>query len=471
MEAPAHLAVLSVNAQDAQQAVEPLRRRQALEMKRMQIAAAWSLIAFAFAFIVSLIFFRGEANIPMFVSFPEWEPLTTETSALAVGVPTQVGISLERLRDAFTAFLRSGSSYQIAAAARLLSCFVIFAIIVITYRKLLLEHYEVHERYAQYDEFKRASQTMFHRFSRFFVALASMITNYVLFSVMWIILSVIFKEFTALYFAAAAFSALAVAVSTFVFVYWSLVVTTRHLVALGVFTLIIGLAATFALANPENGQQWWQAAISRAGADPRVSWLFTATLGSVFVIFVLLWVDVDNFVRLITAQAEAYHAEALAADSRTGLWARIQRWAKGHTYHIFRALYFIALFGLLGTGFVRTDPRNIDTIIAHTGGATSAIIIFNVVGLFFASWYPDPILGQPFKRISLILVGTGIISVVLFAIGVLNLTGIELICLLIIGFWLYLALENLLIYVNTLAVSARAAAAQTVAGAEVAATP
>ena len=455
MEAPAHLAVMTV---DAQQAVQPLRRRQALEMKRMQIAAIWGLIAFFFALVVSLIFFAGETSIPMFHSFPEWGPLSTDVSPLSV--PTEVGISLERLRDAFAAFLRSGDSDQIAAASRLLSCIMIFVAIVVTYRKLLLEHYEVHERYAQYEEFKRASQTRFHRISRFLVALASMIANYVLLSIIWIIMSEIFKEFSALYYAAAAFSALSVAVATFIFVYWSLAITTRHLVALGVFTLVAGLAATFALASPENGQQWWQAAISRAGADPRVSWLFTATLASVCIIFALLWVDVDNFVRLITAQAEAHHAlRAGAQASDSSLRVRIQTWIKNHTYHIFRALYFVALVGLLGAGFVRTDTRDIGTIIAHTGGATSAIIIFNIVGIFFAFWYPDPILGQPFKRTSLIFVGASIVSVVLFAIGVLNLTGIELICLLIICFWLYLALENLLVYVNTLAVSARAAQA------------
>jgi len=191
MDTPAHLAVLTV---DAQQAVQPLRRRQALEMKRMQIAAIWSLIAFAFAFVVSLIFFAGETSIPMFHSFPEWEPFTTDVSALSV--PAEVGISLERLRDAFAAFLRSGASDQIAAASRLLSCIMIFVAIVVTYRRLLLEHYDAHERYAQYQEFKRASQSWFHRISRFLIALASMITNYVLLSVIWIILSEIFKEFS-----------------------------------------------------------------------------------------------------------------------------------------------------------------------------------------------------------------------------------------------------------------------------------
>ncbi|MCA9903907.1 MAG: hypothetical protein KC547_08625 [Anaerolineae bacterium] len=454
METPTHLAELVVNAQEA---IQPLRRAQALEMRRMQIAAIWGLIAFAVAFVTSLIFFAGTDNVPMFHSFPEWEPVSSNFTALTV--PGEVGISFQRLADAFVAFLRSGESDQIAAASRLLSCVAIFVAVVFTYRNLLLEHYEVHELYAQYEDFKRAAHTRTHQISRFLVALALTITNYVLFSVLWIILSQIFKEFSAPYWSAAGFSAVSVAAVTFIYVYWSLTVTTRHLVALGLLTFITGLCASFALASPENGQQWWQAAISRAGADPRVSWLFTSTLGSVFIIFVLLWIDVDNFVRLITVQGEAQRAFTVQATS-SGWRAAIQHWINAHTYQIFRALYFLALLGLLGVGFVRTDARDIGTLIAHTGGATSAIIIFNIVGLFFASWYPDPVLGQPFKRTSYILVGAGIISIVLFAIGVLNLAGIELICLLIICFWLYLALENLLIYVNTLALNARAAQAR-----------
>jgi uncharacterized protein YneF (UPF0154 family) len=207
------------------------------------------------------------------------------------------------------------------------------------------------------------------------------------------------------------------------------------------------LGGSFAMAGIENDQQWWQAAVSRAGANPQADWLFIATFGSVFLIFVVLWFDVNGFVRLIVAQAELHHAAPPQDDA---LLSRLHRWLRAHTFGIIRALYFIAILGLLGVGFVRFNLNDPTTVIAHTGGAGFAILIFIIGGLCFATWFPDPILGLPFKRFSQGAVALAALSVVLFAVGILNLAGIELVCLILVGIWFFFALDTVLTYINAL---------------------
>lgn len=431
---------------DAQQAGQPLERKRDLQMRKIFIATGWGLGALVATFLLSLWMFQGLDSIPMFTGFPEWG-VPGDPSAQTI--TAQFGLSLDRLSEAFVAFLQSGSSGQIASTARLLSCLMIFVAIVFTYRNLLLEHYAAYGQHLQCEDFKRQAQTPWGIVRRVMIALAAMVSSYVLLSIIWMLLAIMFKQFSAQYWAAAAFSGLFAGAVTVFFVYWSLTVTTRDLMALGLLTFIAGLSGSFAMAGRQNGEEWWQAAVSRAGADPNADWLFTATFGAVFLIFVVIWFDVKNFLRLIVLQTRAYRrSESPRADAP--LRARLGYWLREKTYPIMGVLYFAAILGLLGVGFVQFDIRDIGTVIAHTGGAVGAILIFNLGGLAYAYWFPDPILGKPFKRLSVFCVLVTLASIILWRVGTLNLAGLELVALVVVGVWFFFALDNLLTYINSI---------------------
>jgi hypothetical protein len=443
MNIPEHLMIYSASAQ---QASEVLHLRRELQLRKARIAGMWALGAFVVGVIAAALLYNGHTSVPMFSEqgFAEWR---NAAPFAAQSVPRQIGLSFARLSEMIGALIQSGGSGQIAAAARLLACAMIFVAVLFTYRRLLAEHYDVHGQTARRDDVRQRAATMGSLVRRIGVALAVLVSSYVALSLTWMILASMFKDFSALYWAAAFFTGLFTALVTFGAVYWSLTVSTRHLMALGLVTFVVGLSGSFALAGIENNEQWWQAAVSRAGAHPDADWLFIATFGSVFILFVALWFDVEPFIRLIVAQA------TLLRPTPRGdtLPARVSRYLRANTFGIIRALYFAAIIGLMGVGFVQFNSSDITTVVAHTGGAALAILIFTIGGLAFAGWFPDPIFGVPFKRFSQVCVAVCAVSVALWLIGTLNLAGIELICLIVIGVWFFVAIDSILAYVNALA--------------------
>ncbi|MDX2141616.1 MAG: hypothetical protein SF123_26250 [Chloroflexota bacterium] len=442
MTIPEHLMIYTASAQ---QASETLRLRRELQLRKARIAGIWALGAFVIGVVASALLYNGHAAVPMFSEqgFVEWR---SAAPFAAQSIAREIGLSFARVGEMLAMLIQSGGSGQIAAVARLLACGMIFVAVLFTYRRLLAEHYEVHGQSARRDDFQQRAATVGAVLRRVSVALAVLVSSYVALSLTWMLLASMFKEFSALYWSAAFFTGLFVALVTFGAVYWSLTVSTRHLMALGLVTFVVGLSGSFALAGIENNEQWWQAAVSRAGAHPDADWLFIATFGSVFLVFTALWFDVNQFIRLIVAQANVFH-RLPAGD---GLRARVQRYLHANTYGIIRTLYFAAVIGLLGVGFVQFNTSDISTVIAHTGGAFLAIVIFTVGGLVFAGWFPDPIFGVPFKRFSQLCVAVCAVSVILWLIGTLNLAGIELVCLVVIGVWFFVAIDSIVAYVNAL---------------------
>jgi hypothetical protein len=444
MNLPPHLFVYVAQAQTA---TDTLQDQRAVQLRKLRAAALWGVAAVVIGVVLALWFYRGLATVPLFTDagFPEWKPaLDTFT---AESVPAEIGFAFGRLFEVVGAIIQSGSSGQIAATSRLIACAMIFVAILATYRRLLLEHYKARGQQMQFADYEAEVGSLGNQVRRAAVALAALVGGYVAISVAWLLLDLMFKEFSASYAGAAAFSGLFVGAVTFAAVYWAQTVTTRHLIALGLITLVVGLGGSFAMAGIENGEQWWQAAVSRAGANPQADWLFIATFASVGAIFVVLWFDINGFIRLIVAQAEAFHPAPPTDDA---LLSRVHRWLRTNTFAIIRTLYFTAIVGLLGVGLVRFDRTDITTVIAHTGGAIAAILIFIVGGLCFAYWFPDRIIGLPFKRFSQGVAAMTLISGVLFALGILNLAGIELVCLILISVWFFFALDTILTHVNAL---------------------
>lgn len=444
MELPPHLAIYLERPQRTSSRLEDQRD---LQLRKLRVAALWGVLALLIGTGMALYFYRGLDVVPLFTEagFPEWKPALGSLSPQSA-VTSEIGFAFGRVFEVAAAIAQAGSSGQIAATSRLIACVMIFVAILLTYRSLLLEHYHARGQLVQLHDYRSEANSLGSYLRRVAIAFAALVSSYVALSVVWLVLDLMFKEFSASYAGASVFSGIFIGVVTFVAVYWSQTVTTRHLIGLGIATLVIGLGGSFAMAGVENGEQWWQAAVSRAGANPQADWLFIATFGSVFLIFVVLWFDMNGFLRLVALQAETLHAPPTGDPKGTPL----RRWLRGNTFGIIRALYFIAIIGLLGVGFVRFDSRDIGTVIAHTGGASAAILIFIIGGLLFAYWFPDPIVGTPFRRFSQGAVLLALLSAVLFALGILNLAGIELVCLLIVGVWFFFALDTVLTYVNAL---------------------
>lgn len=458
MELPKHLAPLVVA--QAQQIEPPLRRLRELQLRKLRLALLWGMGALTIGFLASLLLFRDYPMIPMFsdIGFPEWrtQPLDPIETFAAQNVGSELIASFNQLISSIRRIAESGSNGQIAATSRLLACISIFVAILFTFRVYVADYYEVHGQTLQLEDFHEISSTLAKYTRRVAVALAAMVTSFVALSIVWMLLNEIFKTFSVSFISAAAFSGLFVGCATAVFVYWVSTMTTRQLAALGLLTFILGLCGAFAMAGIQNGEQWWQAAVSRAGADPNANWLFIATIASVSLVFIVVWFDIDQFLRLIVAHAEDYKRRNPPPPARR--LANLRQWLADRSFYVMRLLYFAAILGICGVGFVRFDRADIGTVIAHTGGAFVSILIFNLGGLIFAHWFPDPILGTPFKRFSLVCVIVNLVGGVLALIGVLNLAGVELVALIIVGIWFYFALDTLLTYIDAVTVAPPAAA-------------
>jgi hypothetical protein len=452
MDMPKHLEPLVVA--EAQQVEPPLRRLRELQLRKLRLALLWGIGALVVASFASLVLFRDHPVIPMFsdIGFPEWrtQPRDPIATFAAQNVSSELVASFNQLVNSIRRIAESGGNGQIAATSRLLACISIFVAILFTFRVYVADYYDVHGQRLQLEDHKDSSSSLARYTRRVAVALAAMVTSFVALSIVWMLLNEIFKTFSVSFVSAAAFSGLFVGCATAVFVYWVSTMTTRQLAALGLLTFILGLCGAFAMAGIENGEQWWQAAVSRAGADPNANWLFIATIASVSLVFLVVWFDIDQFLRLIVAHAEAYKQRN---PTLAGRFAGVRNWFSARTFYTMRLLYFAAILGICGVGFVRFDRADIGTVIAHTGGAFASILIFNLGGLVFAHWFPDPILGTPFKRFSLVCVIVNLIGGVLALVGVLNLAGVELVALIIVGIWFYFALDTLLTYIDAVTVA------------------
>jgi hypothetical protein len=442
MKMPDHFSALTLDSQSERYPLKPLRD---LQLKKLVRAGYWGLLALAGSFIWSLVLFQNRTTVPIFsaTGFPEWR-METGIRAQTV-VISEILFALEQLVDAIGAFFLAINDGQIAATSRTLACIFVLIAVLFTFRRLLAEHYNATGQRLQYEEqIRMQKKTGIHKWLRpVAVAVCSMVSVYVLTSLAWMALGVIFKQFSASPLASAIFSAAFVAVTTFVAVYFVLTLTKLQLAALAMLTFLLGLGGTFAMAGVENGEQWWQASISRAGAYPDSNWLFIATLLSICVIFLVLWFDIDQFMRLIVAEADR-------SSPITASMSVLQRQFRSHAYAIIRLLYALAVAGLLGVAFVRVHPDDGWTTAAHTGGALLAIAIFTLGGLVFAFWFPNKILGQPFRLFSVGCAAVYLISLVLFLTSILNLAGVELIVLMVIGLWFYFALDTILTYVDAL---------------------
>jgi hypothetical protein len=438
MQQPKHFSAYALDARF------PLDRLRELQFKKLRYAAYVGLIALAATSVWSFYLFINQPTVPIFsdVGFPEWR-MEPELEALAV--VDELTATIKQVVRATREFFLSVDSGQIAGTARVISSICIFLGITFSFRKFLAEHFLVYGQQLQYED----QQRMDHPASRHkwlrsvVVALSCMVSVYIITSLVWIALGEIFREFAAAPLPAAIFAASFAAVATFIAVFMSLTMTRLQLAAMAMFTFVLGLGATFAMADAENGQQWWQAAVSRAGAHPDSNWLFIITILSVVLAFTVLWYDIDQFMQRIVRRADCISPLDKVKNP-------LKLWFRKNAYNLIRVLYALAVVGLCGVAAVRVVQGDFLTTVIHTGGAVLSILIFAIGGLGFALWFPDEIVGKPFRRFTWACVIVYVCTLFLYCQQILNLTGAELVLLMLIGIWFYFALDTVLTYIDAL---------------------
>lgn len=332
---------------------------------------------------------------------------------------------------------------NIAGIARLCSLISVSIVVWFSYRKQLVQYYTMNAQQAQLNDFNSTPRWQFW-LSRIFYTLAALFGTYVMVSIIWFGLSLVFKNLTLQWFNAAIVVVVFTWTATFAGAIMGLAASTRHVLLLGLFTFVFGFSASFALAPTTEVEglafEWWQGAVSSAGrANPSAS-LFTGTLFSGSLSLVVLWFDINSII------------QAMIDDGKVRLLS-----AKGWMW-VARLLYAALILGLLAVGFIRVDRANFPiNMVFHAGGAVLAIASVVICALLirkhrFHPWY---------KIFSVhILLGVTVVMAVFGSFrfdpptfvppgeGIISLTVIELTLLILIGVWGYITVDNLLAQAN-----------------------
>lgn len=423
-----------------------LRKKYDFQRERFQTALLYSTLATVgviIALIVSSAFnLFNISPLPetyrLFAPFVEWGNVGTEydicrwdceivtQSTRLIHAASDIGASIVSTED---------GQGNVAGIARLCTLVSVSFAVWFAYRKKLVKYYTIHAQQAQLEDFKATPRWQFW-LSRICYTLASVFGTYVVVSILWLGLSVMFRNMTLRWFEAAIIIVVFTGAITFAGAFGALAASTRDVLLLGLFTFVFGFSASFALAPRFQELEWWQGAVSNVGQLNPSAALFTGTLLSGSLALVVMWFDINSIIQKMINDGTIRFLSARA-------WMGVAG-----------TLYAILVVGLLGVGFVRVDRVNFpENMLFHAGGAVFAIASVVVSGLLirkhrFHPWYQifsvhillGVTLGMAFLgsfRIdppSFVFPGTGIIS----------LTVIELSLLMLIGLWAYVTVDNLL---------------------------
>lgn len=374
----------------------------------------------------------------LYAPFLEWrteDAVQYPVCAWDCEIVTQSTRLVSAARDIGASIVSGDGLGSVAGIARLCTLVSVAFAVWFTYRKHLPARYALNGQQAQHEDFEQMPRWEFW-LTRVLYTLASVFGTYVVVSIAWLGLSLVFRDMSMGWFRAALVIIAFTATVTLAATYGALAVSTRDILLLGLFTYAAGFATSFALVPPTLERQWWEVAVSNAGQlNPSAS-LFTGTLLSGSLALVVLWFDLDSIIRKMIDDGEVRLLSA-------------ERWM-----WVARGLYGVLILGLLSVGFIRVDEVNHPFNTAfHAGGAVVAIISVVVSGMLirkrrFHPWYKifsvHILLGLTIfmavfgsirlDPLGLVFVGTGLIS----------LTVIELALFILIGLWVYVTVDNLL---------------------------
>ena len=427
-----------------------LRKKYDFQRERFQTALLYSTLAtmgVIIALIVSSAFNLFNINpLPetyrLFAPFVEWGIVGAEYDICRWDC--EIGVQSTRLVKAVQyigASIVSAEDWQwnVAGIARLCTLVSVSFAVWFAYRKKLEQYYMINAHQAQLEDFKTTPRWQFW-LSRVCYMLATLFGTYVVVSILWLGVSVMFRNMTLRWFEAAIIIVAFTGTITFAGAWGALAASTRDVLLLGLFTFVFGFSASFALAPATQvdgiGFEWWQGAVSNVGQFNPSAALFTGTLLSGSLALVVMWFDLNSIIQKMINDGAIRFLSARAWMGVAGL------------------LYALLVIGLLGVGFIRVDRENFpENTLFHAGGAVLSIASVVVSGLLirkhrFHPWYQifsvHILLG-----VTLIMAFLGSFridppSFVFPGTGIISLTVIELSLLLLIGLWTYVTVDNLL---------------------------
>ena len=433
---------------DVQQLLED-QLIQKYEYLRQRFQAAFMYTAMATGgvivalIVISALNISGISQMPddyrLYETFYEWRSEGATQYPICswdCEIVTQSTRLLTAASDIALSVISSSGQGNIAGMARLCTVVAVLFTVGFSFRRHLLLHYTINAQPAQREDFE--TMPPWQRWlNRLLYVLAAVFGTYVAVSVLWLGLSLVFREVNLNWFRAGIVIVLFTGTITFIATYLALAASTRDILLLGLFILGVGFSVSFALV-PQSlvEHQWWQVAVSNAGQFNPSASLFTGTLLSGSLALAIPWFDTDSIIHKMIDDGDV---RLLSADG----W----RW-------VARLLYFVLVLGLLLIAFIRVDQVNYPfNMVFHAGGSIAAIVSAIIAGLLirkkrFHRWYRIftvyillgltlgmSILGSlKLDPLSIVYPGTGIISLVV----------IELALFVLIGLWLYITAENLL---------------------------
>ncbi|NDJ77920.1 MAG: hypothetical protein GYB65_16850 [Chloroflexi bacterium] len=475
----------------AQEPIPPLSeldillRLRAFSRARLFVALLAALVTALIGWGMAAYAFSDVECVPLYAGFKEWDPDYGRVTTYCVEgeSPCQCAVEVvpddpapdeppadledESLAEHFRArresfiryledFVRVNETRDIAGLARLVSVIVAGIVSLIVYRGLTDEGYEARLKRAQHIELLEMKRTLKHLLSAVLMMVPTCILAYMTLSAMWLLMADMFEALAMRPNGAILFTALFVGLVGFLVSYLISALSTRHLLTLGMLVFVVGMTAGFAIAGQvlrEEGMQfWWQTAISTLGEEPGTDVLFTYVFAGLFIVFLVLWWDVADFLR-----------DALNSSEWPLKWGVFQWLARRLTrrndqpvsfFAGMRFFYFLAAAGLLSVGIVPlvTYGSRVDyvlTLTLHTGGAAVAALIYWLGGMVFVTIrLSGVVFGWRFITLTVVTFGGILAGVYLLAIDILNLTAMELIGFALCGVWLYAAVDNVLQYSN-----------------------
>lgn len=441
----------TTEALDIQQVLEKqLLRTYEYQRRRFQTAFTYSALATGGVIIALLVLSAlnvlGLRQIPqtyrLHAPFYEWrseEAAQYPICAWNCEVSTQFNRLFTAMRDVGKSMFLANGQGNIAGIARLCTLLSVSIAVWFTFRRQLSEYYALNGQQAQLEDFNTTPPWQLW-LNRILYTLATLFGAYVIISVLWLGLSLVFKNMILNWFSAAIIVIVCTGTTTFAATYSALAATTRNVLALGLLIFLIGFSVSFALAPATSGKQWWEIAVSNAGQFNPSAALFTGTLFSGSLALVVLWFDMNSIIQKMI-------------DDGGIRWLNANAWM-----WVARALYTILILGLLFVGFIRVDAVNHPFNTAfHTGGAIFAIASVVICGLLirkhrFHPWYKifsvHILIG-----LTLVMAFFGSLRLDPFSFafpgtGLIGLTVIELALFMVIGLWVYITVDNLLNQAN-----------------------
>ena len=426
-----------------------LKKQYEQKLRRIQTAAGYSAAA-TIGVVIALIVVSAlhlvsvgpltERN-QLYAQFLEWD--TTGPQIQVCNWDCEIGIQVRRLFSndvlVLASVIANDHEGNIAGIARLCTLVAVTITAAFAYRRQVAEYYSLNGQQAELNDFQ-ATPPWEQWVSRVFYTLATLFGTYVVVSLLWLGISLAFKELSLNWFDSSIVIIGFTAVTTFVATYGALAVTTRGVLLLTLMTYGFGLSASFALSQLIDGQQWWERAVSAAGQlNPSAS-VFTGTFLSGSFAMVVLWFDINSMIHSIVNDGKPWLL-------KPAQWMIVVR-----------VLYIIFVLGLLFVGFIRVDQKNFpQNMLFHAGGAIASISSVVMSGLLirkrrFPPWYTAFSVYILFGVTVVIAILSSLtlnpLTVVFPGTGIISLTVMELILLMLLGVWMYITVDNLVAIEN-----------------------